>query len=148
MCVCGGGFTLIWCQYFAALLLLALLALCPAQPLSPCGSTRREFAGKWSLSARRYEIYVPPNGRGCLPPLLAEFLMPGFYEVGRGASSCCLHRTPISALIHYLCCRGTHMPRNTRSPILNFLLPHRSPFRVADEPECCQSTRPRCQCCS
>lgn len=53
----------------------------------------------------------------------------------------------ISVLIHYLWRIGTHMPRNTHSPIFNFLLPHRS-FRVADKPECCQSTRPLCQCCS
>lgn len=53
----------------------------------------------------------------------------------------------ISVLIHYLWRIGTHMPRNTHSPIFNFLLPHRS-FRVADKPESCQSTRPLCQCCS
>lgn len=49
------------------------------------------------------------------PPLLSEFLMHGFYEAGRGAFSCCLRRTPISVLIHYLWRIGTHRPRNTHS---------------------------------
>lgn len=44
------------------------------------------------------------------PPLLSEFLMLGFYEVGRGAFSCCLRRTPSSVLIHYLWRIGTHRP--------------------------------------
>lgn len=66
------------------------------------------------------------------PPLFSEFLMLGFYEVGRGAFSCCLRRTPISVFIHYLWCISTHRPRNTHSPQFYFLLLTHKYFRVAD----------------
>lgn len=111
------------------------------QPVSPCSSARKEFAGKYRLYARRFEIYVPPNGRGfsaekCyLPPLLSEFLMLGFYEAGSGAFSCCLRRTPISVLIHYLWRIGTHRPTNTHSPhfyFFFFFAPAHKYLRVAD----------------
>ncbi len=96
----------------------------------PVVQLERNLLENERLYARRYEIYVPPNGRGfsaekCyLPPLLSEFLMLGFYEVGRGAFSCCLHHTPISVLIHYLWRIGTHRPRNTHSTHFYFLLRH------------------------
>lgn len=51
-----------------------------------------------------------------------------------------------SLLIHYLWRIGTHRPRNTHSPHFYFLLPTYKYLRVADNPDCCQSTRPRCQC--
>lgn len=64
-----------------------------------------------------------------------------FYEVGRGALSCCLSRTPISVLIHYLWRIGTHRPRNTHSPLFYcFFAPAYKYFRVADGPDCCQSS--------
>lgn len=111
--------------------------MCSSQIVSPCSSTGKEFAGKYKLYVGIFEIYVLPIGRGfsaekCyLPPLLSEFLMLGFYEVGRGAFSYCLHRTPIFVLIHYLLCTGTHKPRSTHSPHLLFALTHKY-FRVAD----------------
>lgn len=64
------------------------------------------------------------------PPLLSEFLMLGFYEVGRGAFSCCLRRTPISVLINNLWRIGTHRPRNTHSTTLLLFAPTQKYFSL------------------
>lgn len=84
---------------------------------------RKNFLENTDCALAISEIYMPPNGRGfsaengCLPPLLCEFLMLGFYGVGRGAFSYCLRRTPIFVLIHYLLLAGTHKPRNTHATL-------------------------------
>ena len=70
-----------------------------------------------------------------------------FYEVGRGALSCCLSRTPISALIHYLWRIGTHRPRNTHSPpFYFFLLRHTNISELLTVLAAVSPARPQCQC--
>ena len=70
-----------------------------------------------------------------------------FYEVGRGALSYCLSRTPISALIHYLWRIGTHRPRNTHSPpFYFFLLRHTNISELLTVLAAVSPARPQCQC--
>lgn len=74
--------------------------------------------------------------------------MPRFYEVCRGAFSCCLRHTPISALIHYLWRVGTHRPQKyTRRALIlpRAFAPTHKYFRFADIPN---AVSPRDLCVS